>query len=118
MLFPLIYIIFSVFVIFFRRKIERILAQRIVLGVMFVVTWLVLAIFFEAGRIGWHGDRVILLLASIWFLFCGFLLALPVLNLQRWVSLNLIFILRAYLVVFCWIMLILSFASMGVSLIT
>lgn len=115
MLFPFIYIVFSVYVIFFRHKIERMAGQRIVLGVMVVVAWLVVAIFLDTKKTGWYPDRVMLLVSSIWFLFCGFLLALPMLNLQRWISQKLIFLLRDYLVIFSWVLLIVAFATIVVS---
>lgn len=118
MLFPTIYITFSVYVIFFRQKIERVVAQRIVLSVMLIVLLLIFAISKEAHYIGWHTDRMMLLLASWWFLFCGFLLSLPMLNLQRWISQKLIFWLRDYLTIFSWVLLFIAFLAMVSALVT
>lgn len=112
MLFPVIYMTFSVYVIFFRQKIERVAAQRIVLSVMLIVLLLIFAISREAYEMGWYPDRIMLLIASWWFLFCGFLLSLPMLNLQRWISQKLIFLLRDYLTIFSWVLLFIAFSAM------
>lgn len=111
MLFPTVYIIFSIYVIFFRKTIERVAGQRIVFAVMPVIFLLILALGREARYTGWYIDRIILLISSWWFLFCGFLLSLPMLNLQRWISQKLIFRLRDYLTVFSRILLCMAFAA-------
>ena len=118
MLFPILYMTLALLVLFARYKIERLLAQKIILCLVIVVFMLVVSIFVEAQYLGWHLDRFFLLMSSLWYMFCSMLIALPLLRLQRWVGQEFVFYLRQYLSRFCWGLFVISFMAMAVSLST
>ncbi|MGL4524070.1 MAG: hypothetical protein ACRCVN_00920 [Spirochaetia bacterium] len=108
MLFPGIFMALGILVVFFPHKMERLLVQKAALVLVLVNLFLVISIMGEAAAIGWVLDRAFLLIGSLWFIFCGILLALPILKLQRWIGQEAVFWLRSNLKIFALVQLVLA----------